>query len=77
MNPSKLTIVAATLLAAAATTTWADVTPDQRAMKLALSLADQAASQRPRSAELGAANAPTAPAALTAGVTKATQGAKK
>ena len=35
MNPSKLTIVAATLLAAAATTTWADVTPDQRAMKLA------------------------------------------
>ena len=52
-------------------------TPDQRAMKLALSLTDQAAGQRPKTAVLARSSARNAPAALAAGVATATQGAKK
>ena len=67
----------AAAVAVAVGAVWADETPDQRAMKLALSLANQAASQQPKTAVLARSSGPTAPAALAAGVTKATQGAKK
>jgi hypothetical protein len=69
MTAFKLTSLAATLLVASATT-WAQ-TPDQRALALALSVADKGLAQQARLAS--ATTRKAAPAALAAGVTTASQ----
>jgi hypothetical protein len=73
MTAFRLTAIAATLVVASAST-WAK-TPDQRALELALSIADKAASQQPKAAVADGATAATA--AVKSGVTSATtKGAK-
>lgn len=73
MTAFRLTAIAATLVVASATT-WAQ-TPDQRALAHALSVADEAASQQPKSAATPVAGA--AQAALKTGLDAATtKGAK-
>ncbi|MCU0763569.1 MAG: hypothetical protein ACK40L_17035 [Hydrogenophaga sp.] len=79
MTPLKLTSILAVLAMATSATSVISATgaqtPDQRALALALSLADEAASQKPKSASV-TTSGQTAPAALTARVTNAT-GSKK
>lgn len=78
MTVLKLTSMAAVVAIAVAATqaTGSDLaqTPEQRALALALSLADQAR-QQPKAAVVNG-SAQTAPAALAAGVASATGSAK-